>query len=137
MSKLRSNKSKIKVNVFIPAKKTVENSPALSHFFPIPSQPVKSNNQFCCTQTFSCCFFFSKPDFDDRRLGQPKSMLRSYRQMSIISMSSMNSDCGTPNKIPVERLVMGQLPGMSFLQDTDQEGTEHITLRKHTMIEQR
>ncbi|XP_026551942.1 dedicator of cytokinesis protein 2 [Pseudonaja textilis] len=42
------------------------------------------------------------PDFDDRRLGRPKSMLRSYRQMSIISMSSMNSDCGTPNKIPVE-----------------------------------
>ncbi|XP_070790171.1 dedicator of cytokinesis protein 2 [Pituophis catenifer annectens] len=42
------------------------------------------------------------PDFDDRRLGRPKSMLRSYRQMSIISMSSMNSDCGTPNKIAAE-----------------------------------
>uniref|UniRef100_A0A8D0BC85 Dedicator of cytokinesis 2 n=1 Tax=Salvator merianae TaxID=96440 RepID=A0A8D0BC85_SALMN len=42
------------------------------------------------------------PDFDDRRLGRPASMLRSYRQMSIISLSSMNSDCATPNKIPAE-----------------------------------
>ncbi|XP_042309499.1 dedicator of cytokinesis protein 2 [Sceloporus undulatus] len=42
------------------------------------------------------------PDFDDRRLGRPTSMLRSYRQMSIISLSSMNSDCSTPNKTPAE-----------------------------------
>uniref|UniRef100_A0A6J0SQS5 Dedicator of cytokinesis protein 2 isoform X1 n=1 Tax=Pogona vitticeps TaxID=103695 RepID=A0A6J0SQS5_9SAUR len=38
------------------------------------------------------------PDFDDRRVGRPTSMLRSYRQMSIISLSSMNSDCSTPSK---------------------------------------
>ncbi|ELK17358.1 Dedicator of cytokinesis protein 2 [Pteropus alecto] len=36
------------------------------------------------------------PDFEDRRVGRPRSMLRSYRQMSIISMASMNSDCSTP-----------------------------------------
>ncbi|KAH0629682.1 hypothetical protein JD844_011940 [Phrynosoma platyrhinos] len=42
------------------------------------------------------------PDFEDRRLGRPTSMLRSYRQMSIISLSSMNSDCSTPNKTPAE-----------------------------------
>ncbi|XP_044515775.1 dedicator of cytokinesis protein 2 [Gracilinanus agilis] len=38
------------------------------------------------------------PDFDDRRLGRPRSMLRSYRQMSIISLASMSSDCSTPSK---------------------------------------
>ncbi|XP_019491480.1 PREDICTED: dedicator of cytokinesis protein 2 [Hipposideros armiger] len=38
------------------------------------------------------------PDFEDRRMGRPRSMLRSYRQMSIISMASMNSDCSTPTK---------------------------------------
>lgn len=32
-------------------------------------------------------------------------MLRSYRQMSIISMASMNSDCSTPSKTPTERSV--------------------------------
>ncbi|XP_069510411.1 dedicator of cytokinesis protein 2 isoform X2 [Ambystoma mexicanum] len=38
------------------------------------------------------------PDFDDRKMGQTRSMLRSYRQMSIISLASINSDCGTPTK---------------------------------------
>uniref|UniRef100_F6XFM6 Dedicator of cytokinesis 2 n=1 Tax=Xenopus tropicalis TaxID=8364 RepID=F6XFM6_XENTR len=38
------------------------------------------------------------PDFDDGRVGRPRSMLRSYRQMSIISMSSVGSDCFTPVK---------------------------------------
>uniref|UniRef100_F6Y0J7 Dedicator of cytokinesis 2 n=1 Tax=Ornithorhynchus anatinus TaxID=9258 RepID=F6Y0J7_ORNAN len=42
------------------------------------------------------------PDFDDRRVGRPRSMLRSYRQMSIISLASMNSDCSTPTKVAVE-----------------------------------
>ncbi|XP_053574538.1 LOW QUALITY PROTEIN: dedicator of cytokinesis protein 2 [Bombina bombina] len=42
------------------------------------------------------------PDFDDGRVGRPRSMLRSYRQMSIISMSSIGSDCCTPNKIANE-----------------------------------
>ncbi|XP_053150926.1 dedicator of cytokinesis protein 2 isoform X2 [Hemicordylus capensis] len=42
------------------------------------------------------------PDFDDRRIGRPTSMLRSYRQMSIISLSSMNSECGTPIKTVAE-----------------------------------
>ncbi|XP_042527361.1 LOW QUALITY PROTEIN: dedicator of cytokinesis protein 2-like [Dipodomys spectabilis] len=38
------------------------------------------------------------PDFEDRRAGRPRSMLRSYRQMSVISLASMNSDSGTPSK---------------------------------------
>ncbi|XP_075065915.1 dedicator of cytokinesis protein 2 isoform X2 [Mixophyes fleayi] len=42
------------------------------------------------------------PDFDDGRVGRPRSMLRSYRQMSIISMSSIGSDCGTPSKLATE-----------------------------------
>ncbi|XP_048816133.1 dedicator of cytokinesis protein 2 isoform X2 [Lagopus muta] len=42
------------------------------------------------------------PDFDDKRVGRPRSMLRSYRQLSVISMTSMNSDCTTPNKIAPE-----------------------------------
>lgn len=42
------------------------------------------------------------PDFEDRRVGRPRSMLRSYRQMSIISMASMNSDCSTPSKATAE-----------------------------------
>lgn len=47
-------------------------------------------------------FSYLQPDFDDRRLGRPRSMLRSYRQMSIISLASMNSDCSTPSKITSE-----------------------------------
>ncbi|OXB77428.1 UNVERIFIED_CONTAM: hypothetical protein H355_012135, partial [Colinus virginianus] len=43
-----------------------------------------------------------QPDFDDKRVGRPRSMLRSYRQLSVISLTSMNSDCATPNKIPPE-----------------------------------
>ncbi|CAM9617177.1 unnamed protein product [Rangifer tarandus platyrhynchus] len=42
------------------------------------------------------------PDFEDRRVGRPRSMLRSYRQMSIISMASLNSDCSTPSKATSE-----------------------------------
>ncbi|XP_040200610.1 dedicator of cytokinesis protein 2 isoform X1 [Rana temporaria] len=42
------------------------------------------------------------PDFDDGRVGRPRSMLRSYRQMSVISMSSVGSECSTPNKIVTE-----------------------------------
>ncbi|NWS44433.1 DOCK2 protein, partial [Probosciger aterrimus] len=42
------------------------------------------------------------PDFDDKRVGRPRSMLRSYRQLSVISLSSMNSDCSTPNKTTSE-----------------------------------
>ncbi|KAK2524940.1 Dock2 [Columba guinea] len=43
-----------------------------------------------------------QPDFDDKRVGRPRSMLRSYRQLSVISLTSMNSDCSTPNKIASE-----------------------------------
>uniref|UniRef100_A0A452H6G6 Uncharacterized protein n=1 Tax=Gopherus agassizii TaxID=38772 RepID=A0A452H6G6_9SAUR len=43
------------------------------------------------------------PDFDDKRVGRPRSMLRSYRQMSVISLASMNSDCSTPVKMASER----------------------------------
>lgn len=46
-----------------------------------------------------------QPDFEDRRVGRPRSMLRSYRQMSIISMASMNSDCSTPSRTTSERSV--------------------------------
>lgn len=42
------------------------------------------------------------PDFEDRRVGRPRSMLRSYRQMSIISLASMGSDCSTPSKTAPE-----------------------------------
>ena len=38
-------------------------------------------------------------------MGRPRSMLRSYRQMSIISMASLNSDCSTPSKATSERSV--------------------------------
>lgn len=47
-----------------------------------------------------------QPDFEDRRLGRPRSMLRSYRQMSVISMASMNSDCSTPSKPTAERSAL-------------------------------
>lgn len=49
---------------------------------------------------------YLQPDFDDRRVGRPRSMLRSYRQMSIISLASMNSDCSTPSKATSERSVL-------------------------------
>ncbi|NXP37609.1 DOCK2 protein, partial [Leiothrix lutea] len=38
------------------------------------------------------------PEFDDKRVGRPRSMLKSYRQLSFISMSSISSDCSTPKK---------------------------------------
>ncbi|XP_044136813.1 dedicator of cytokinesis protein 2 isoform X2 [Bufo gargarizans] len=46
------------------------------------------------------------PDIDDGRVGRPRSMLRSYRQMSIISLSSMASDCSTPKKSSAESFVL-------------------------------
>uniref|UniRef100_I3MRQ1 Dedicator of cytokinesis 2 n=1 Tax=Ictidomys tridecemlineatus TaxID=43179 RepID=I3MRQ1_ICTTR len=50
------------------------------------------------------------PDFDDRRVGRPRSMLRSYRQMSIISLASMNSDCSTPSKTTSESFDLELAP---------------------------
>ncbi|XP_072803353.1 dedicator of cytokinesis protein 2 [Vicugna pacos] len=50
------------------------------------------------------------PDFEDRRVGRPRSMLRSYRQMSIISMASMNSDCSTPSKSASESFDLELVP---------------------------
>ncbi|XP_036279632.1 dedicator of cytokinesis protein 2 isoform X3 [Pipistrellus kuhlii] len=50
------------------------------------------------------------PDFEDRRVGRPRSMLRSYRQMSIISMASMNSDCSTPSKTTPESFDLELAP---------------------------
>ncbi|GAB5567149.1 dedicator of cytokinesis protein 2 [Prionailurus iriomotensis] len=50
------------------------------------------------------------PDFEDRRVGRPRSMLRSYRQMSIISMASMNSDCSTPSKTTSESFDLEVAP---------------------------
>ncbi|KAJ8798035.1 hypothetical protein J1605_016918 [Eschrichtius robustus] len=50
------------------------------------------------------------PDFEDRRVGRPRSMLRSYRQMSIISMASMNSDCSTPSKVTSESFDLELAP---------------------------
>lgn len=61
-------------------------------------------------------FLFSilQPDFDDKRVGRPRSMLRSYRQLSVISLTSMNSDCSTPNKIASERLVANNTTPIFF-----------------------
>ncbi|KFO34150.1 Dedicator of cytokinesis protein 2 [Fukomys damarensis] len=50
------------------------------------------------------------PDFDDRRVGRPRSMLRSYRQMSIISLASMNSDCSTPSKATSDNFDLELIP---------------------------
>lgn len=50
------------------------------------------------------------PDFEDRRVGRPRSMLRSYRQMSIISMASLNSDCSTPSKATSESFDLEMAP---------------------------
>ncbi|GCC17719.1 hypothetical protein chiPu_0017657, partial [Chiloscyllium punctatum] len=38
------------------------------------------------------------PDFDEKRTSRPRSMLRSYRQVSMISLSSLNAECNTPIK---------------------------------------
>uniref|UniRef100_A0A8C5NLZ6 DOCKER domain-containing protein n=1 Tax=Junco hyemalis TaxID=40217 RepID=A0A8C5NLZ6_JUNHY len=38
------------------------------------------------------------PEFDEKRVGRPRSMLKSYRQLSFISMRSISSDCSTPRK---------------------------------------
>uniref|UniRef100_A0A8B9CU60 Dedicator of cytokinesis 2 n=1 Tax=Anser brachyrhynchus TaxID=132585 RepID=A0A8B9CU60_9AVES len=82
------------------------------------------------------------PDFDDKRVGRPRSMLRSYRQLSVISLTSMNSDCSTPNKIASERLVtniilfffqsclfFNQFYGMKL-----ERCTRNIKLKKHSRI---
>ncbi|XP_074816781.1 dedicator of cytokinesis protein 2 [Natator depressus] len=50
------------------------------------------------------------PDFDDKRVGRPRSMLRSYRQMSVISLASMNSDCSTPVKMASESFELEVAP---------------------------
>ncbi|XP_060052998.1 dedicator of cytokinesis protein 2 [Erinaceus europaeus] len=51
------------------------------------------------------------PDFEDhRRVGRPRSMLRSYRQMSIISMASMGSDGGTPSRTTPESFDLEAAP---------------------------
>nr|BAC39514.2 unnamed protein product [Mus musculus] len=50
------------------------------------------------------------PDFEDRRVGRPRSMLRSYRQMSVISLASMHSDCSTPSKVPAESFDLESAP---------------------------
>ncbi|MGH0168050.1 UNVERIFIED_CONTAM: hypothetical protein FKN15_057270 [Acipenser sinensis] len=49
------------------------------------------------------------PELDDRRASRPRSMLRSYRQ-SIISLSSMGSECGTPTKIFPDSIVSPETP---------------------------
>ncbi|KAM4676967.1 dedicator of cytokinesis protein 2 [Discoglossus pictus] len=59
------------------------------------------------------------PDFDDGRVGRPRSMLRSYRQMSIISMSSVGSDCCTPNKAANESFDLDATTTKAKYQDTE------------------
>ncbi|KAM4748805.1 dedicator of cytokinesis protein 2 [Rhinophrynus dorsalis] len=59
------------------------------------------------------------PDFDDGRVGRPRSMLRSYRQMSIISMSSMGSDCFTPNKAASESFDLDLTVPKTSLPETE------------------
>uniref|UniRef100_A0A8D0GWY5 DOCKER domain-containing protein n=1 Tax=Sphenodon punctatus TaxID=8508 RepID=A0A8D0GWY5_SPHPU len=65
------------------------------------------------------------PDFDDKRVGRPRSMLRSYRQMSIISLASMNSDCGTPNKTVSESFELETVS----LKTTKSESEENVPQR--------
>ncbi|XP_025068357.1 dedicator of cytokinesis protein 2 [Alligator sinensis] len=78
------------------------------------------------------------PDFDDKRVGRPRSMLRSYRQMSVISLASMNSDCSTPNKIVSESFeleVAPQKPTKSeenVLQTTTQPEVKMRRSKKRT-----
>ncbi|XP_037356636.1 dedicator of cytokinesis protein 2-like [Talpa occidentalis] len=52
------------------------------------------------------------PEFEEKRVGvgRPRSMLRSYRQISIISMASVNSDCSTPSKTTSESFDLEVAP---------------------------
>lgn len=61
-------------------------------------------SQGCLQDVF--LFSILQPEFDEKRVGRPRSMLKSYRQLSFISMCSISSDCSTPKKLPSERLVM-------------------------------
>ncbi|XP_060621005.2 dedicator of cytokinesis protein 2 [Anolis sagrei] len=73
------------------------------------------------------------PDFDDRRVGRPTSMLRSYRQMSIISLSSMNSDCPTPSKTPSETFeleIMSPKATQSVLDDNVHLLSSEVKMRR-------
>ncbi|KAJ1127755.1 hypothetical protein NDU88_006148 [Pleurodeles waltl] len=59
------------------------------------------------------------PDFDDHKVGRPRSMLRSYRQMSVISLAPINSDCGTPPKITTDS-IESEVPGPKAIKaETD------------------
>nr|XP_015204817.1 PREDICTED: dedicator of cytokinesis protein 2-like [Lepisosteus oculatus] len=49
------------------------------------------------------------PEMDDRRSSRPRSMLRSYRQ-SLISISSLGSECGTPTKLHPESFGVPESP---------------------------
>ncbi|XP_048459890.1 dedicator of cytokinesis protein 2-like [Rhincodon typus] len=50
------------------------------------------------------------PDFDEKRTSRPRSMLRSYRQVSMISLSSLNAECNTPIKGPADSSVVPDSP---------------------------
>uniref|UniRef100_UPI00398F705B dedicator of cytokinesis protein 2-like isoform X1 n=1 Tax=Pristiophorus japonicus TaxID=55135 RepID=UPI00398F705B len=45
------------------------------------------------------------PDFDERRTSRPRSMLRSYRQVSMISLSSINAEISTPTKVITDSAI--------------------------------
>uniref|UniRef100_A0A4W3K9F1 Dedicator of cytokinesis 2 n=1 Tax=Callorhinchus milii TaxID=7868 RepID=A0A4W3K9F1_CALMI len=66
------------------------------------------------------------PDIDDRRTSRPRSMLRSYRQVSMISLSSINSDCTTPTRPNPNRSAT--FKKRSLDQITKEEG--EVKLRK-------
>ncbi|XP_074866180.1 dedicator of cytokinesis protein 2 [Carettochelys insculpta] len=70
------------------------------------------------------------PDFDDKRVGRPRSMLRSYRQMSVISLASMNSDCSTPVKTASESFELEVSPR----KPTKSESEENV-LQISTQLE--
>ncbi|XP_069755178.1 dedicator of cytokinesis protein 2-like [Narcine bancroftii] len=50
------------------------------------------------------------PDIDDKRTSRPRSMLRSYRQVSMISLSSINSESSISAKGIVDSIVSPDSP---------------------------
>ncbi|XP_028669046.2 dedicator of cytokinesis protein 2-like [Erpetoichthys calabaricus] len=62
------------------------------------------------------------PEFDDRRASRPRSMLRTYRQ-SVISMSSVGSDCGTPMKTMADSTLLPDTFVTSKTEETQSEET--------------
>lgn len=67
------------------------------------------------------------PDIDDGRVGRPRSMLRSYRQMSVISMSSVGSECSTPVKTVAESSLDLEVAMSKSKHQGTEVGPVHVT----------